>query len=123
MQVVLVRHGRPLIECRRSGIADPRLDPYGEWQAERVSQWLAHEPIDAIVTSPKVRAIETVAPLMKRLGIKHDIPGQVAMEQIMACGLGACYICMRTFEVNGERVLRRVCREGPVFNIQETVGW
>jgi dihydroorotate dehydrogenase electron transfer subunit len=61
--------------------------------------------------------------LMKRLGIKHDIPGQVAMEQIMACGLGACYICMRTFEVNGERVLRRVCREGPVFNIQETVGW
>ncbi|MBT5137468.1 MAG: histidine phosphatase family protein [Acidimicrobiaceae bacterium] len=73
MQVVLVRHGRPLIECRRSGIADPRLDPYGEWQAERVSQWLAHEPIDAIVTSPKVRAIETVAPLMKRLGMTNEV--------------------------------------------------
>lgn len=61
--------------------------------------------------------------LMKRLGQKHDIPGQVAMEQIMVCGFGACYVCVRTFEVNGKRVLKRVCREGPVFNMQETVGW
>ena len=61
--------------------------------------------------------------LMKRLGAAHDIPGQVAMEQIMVCGFGACYVCMRTFEVNGERILRRVCREGPIFNMQEAVGW
>jgi len=61
--------------------------------------------------------------LMKLLGRKHGIPGQTAMEQIMVCGFGACYVCMRTFEVNGQRVLRRVCREGPVFDIQETVGW
>lgn len=61
--------------------------------------------------------------LMKRLGAAHNIPGQVAMEQIMVCGLGACYVCMRTFEVNGERILRRVCREGPIFNLQEAVGW
>ena len=61
--------------------------------------------------------------LMKRLGKKHGIPGQVAMEQIMACGLGPCYICVRTFEVKGEKVLRRVCIEGPVFDLQEAVGW
>ena len=61
--------------------------------------------------------------LMQRLGRERQVPGQVAMEQIMVCGFGACYVCMRTFEVNGEKVLRRVCREGPVFNIQEAVGW
>ena len=61
--------------------------------------------------------------LMKRIGQQHGVPGQVAMEQNMACGLGACYICMRTFEVDGQRLLRRVCREGPCFNIQEAVGW
>jgi dihydroorotate dehydrogenase electron transfer subunit len=60
--------------------------------------------------------------LMKRLGKEHGVPGQVAMEQIMACGLGACYICVRTFEINGEKVLKRVCREGPVFDMQEAVG-
>ena len=61
--------------------------------------------------------------LMQTLGKKHSVPGQVAMEQIMVCGFGACYVCMRTFQVDGERVLRRVCREGPVFKIQEAVGW
>jgi dihydroorotate dehydrogenase electron transfer subunit len=61
--------------------------------------------------------------VMKRLGAQHGIPGQIAMEQIMACGLGPCYVCVKTFEVNGERVLRRVCVEGPVFDIQEAVGW
>ena len=61
--------------------------------------------------------------LMKRIGQQHGVPGQVAMEQNMACGLGACYICMRTFEVDGQRLLRRVCREGPCFNMQEAVGW
>ena len=61
--------------------------------------------------------------LMQRLGRKHGIPGQVAMEQIMVCGFGACYVCVRTFEVDGKRVLKRVCRDGPVFNMQEAVGW
>jgi dihydroorotate dehydrogenase electron transfer subunit len=61
--------------------------------------------------------------LMKRLGKAYGIPGQVAMEQIMACGYGACYICVKTFEVDGERVLKRVCLDGPVFDMQEAVGW
>jgi dihydroorotate dehydrogenase electron transfer subunit len=61
--------------------------------------------------------------LMKELGGKHGIPGQVAMEQIMACGLGPCYVCVRTFEVDGHKELRRVCIEGPVFDLQECVGW
>jgi dihydroorotate dehydrogenase electron transfer subunit len=61
--------------------------------------------------------------LMKRLGRAHCIPGQVAMEQVMACGLGPCYVCVRTFEVNRKKELRRVCIEGPVFDLQEAVGW
>jgi dihydroorotate dehydrogenase electron transfer subunit len=61
--------------------------------------------------------------LMKRLGAEHGIPGQVAMEQVMACGLGPCYVCVKAFEVGGEKVLRRVCIEGPVFDMQEAVGW
>jgi dihydroorotate dehydrogenase electron transfer subunit len=61
--------------------------------------------------------------LMKRLGAAHNIPGQVAMEQVMACGLGPCYVCVKTFEVRGQKILRRVCIEGPVFDMQEAVGW
>lgn len=74
---------------------------------------------DAFFTCGSSRLLK----LMQRLGKKHEVSGQVAMEQIMVCGVGACYVCVRTFEVDGEQVLRRVCREGPVFNIQEAVGW
>jgi dihydroorotate dehydrogenase electron transfer subunit len=61
--------------------------------------------------------------LMKRLGREHGIPGQVAMEQVMTCEHGPCYVCVRNFEVNGRRELRRVCIDGPVFDLQQAVGW
>ena len=41
-EFVVVRHGRPLTERLESGIADPSLDEFGRWQAERVCAWLAH---------------------------------------------------------------------------------
>ena len=61
--------------------------------------------------------------LMKRLGAEHGIPGQVALEQQMACGLGMCFCCVRSFEVAGDVVHRRVCCEGPVFDLQEALSW
>jgi dihydroorotate dehydrogenase electron transfer subunit len=84
-----------------------------------VQQLIAAGKADAFFTCGSNRLLK----LMQRLGKKHNIPGQVAMEQIMVCGFGACYVCMRTFEVDGKRVLKRVCRDGPVFNMQEAVGW
>ena len=99
------------------------LDSDGSSAVENVEKILerliAEKKADAFFTCGSNRLLK----LMQRLGKKHDIPGQVAMEQIMVCGFGACYVCMRTFEVDGKRVLRRVCRDGPVFNMQEAVGW
>lgn len=80
---------------------------------------IARGRADAFFTCGSNRLLK----LMQLLGHKHNVPGQVAVEQIMVCGFGACYVCVRTFLVNGEMILRRVCREGPVFNIQEAVGW
>jgi dihydroorotate dehydrogenase electron transfer subunit len=74
---------------------------------------------DAFFTCGSSRLLK----LMKKVGREHSIPGQVAMEQIMVCGFGACYVCVRTFEIDGKQVLKRVCRDGPVFNMQEAVGW
>jgi dihydroorotate dehydrogenase electron transfer subunit len=87
---------------------------------ERIIEGLIRErKADAFFTCGSNRLLK----LMQRLGKKHGIPGQIAMEQIMVCGLGACYVCVRTFEIDGVKVLKRVCRDGPVFNMQEAVGW
>jgi len=61
--------------------------------------------------------------LMKELGAAHGVPGQVALEQQMACGLGMCFCCVRSFEVADDVIQRRVCCEGPVFDLQEALSW
>lgn len=73
VEIIIVRHARPEIVVGADGIADPGLDEIGQWQAEQVSAWLAHESIDAVVTSPKARAIETVGPLLGTLDVAHEI--------------------------------------------------
>jgi dihydroorotate dehydrogenase electron transfer subunit len=61
--------------------------------------------------------------LMQRLGRELEIPGQVALEQQMACGLGMCFCCVRKFRDRVGIVSRRVCWEGPVFDLQEALSW
>lgn len=80
---------------------------------------IAQRKADAFYTCGSSRLLK----LMQTLGRKHKVPGQVAMEQIMVCGFGACYVCMRTIEVDGVKTLKRVCRDGPVFDMQAAVGW
>jgi dihydroorotate dehydrogenase electron transfer subunit len=57
----------------------------------------------------------------QRLAAEFDLPGQVALEQQMACGLGLCHCCVRDFNVAGQIISRRVCWEGPVFDLKEAL--
>ena len=50
----------------------------------------------------------------------RGLPCKVSLEEIMACGVGACMGC--TVETTDERKMVRVCTEGPVFD-SETVRW
>ena len=45
---------------------------------------------------------------------------QVSLEERMACGLGACLGCAVAIRSEtGKRDYRRVCRDGPVFDLRE----
>lgn len=48
------------------------------------------------------------------------IPCKVSLEEVMACGVGACVGC--TVETTDERKMVRVCTEGPVFP-SEVIRW
>jgi dihydroorotate dehydrogenase electron transfer subunit len=64
--------------------------------------------------------------MLQRVASQLNIPGQVALEQRMGCGYGACYACVRPFRKQAgseELSYRRVCWEGPVFDLQETTSW
>ncbi len=84
-----------------------------------VCDLVEQQGIDAFFTCGSNRLLK----LLQKLGQKYNLPGQVALEQQMACGLGMCYSCVRTFTQNGAQVDLRVCKEGPVFDLQEAVAW
>lgn len=46
---------------------------------------------------------------------EKDIKAQVLMEEVMACGVGACLGCA----VNTKKGIKMVCKDGPVFNADE----
>jgi dihydroorotate dehydrogenase electron transfer subunit len=54
---------------------------------------------------------------LSQLAVKYDFKGYMALEQNMACGLGTCLGCV----VNTKKGYKRVCKEGPVFKIEEIV--
>lgn len=71
-----MRHARPEHIVEADGPADPPLTDIGHRQARAVAAWLAAEPVDALYTSPMVRARETVAPLERLLGLEAvAVPG------------------------------------------------
>ena len=57
------------------------------------------------------------------LARRHRLGAQFSLEQHMACGLGACWGCVvRCVDEQGRPVYRRVCADGPVFDLSE-LGW
>ncbi|MES2536524.1 MAG: dihydroorotate dehydrogenase electron transfer subunit [Pseudomonadota bacterium] len=61
--------------------------------------------------------------LMQKLAAEFNIDGQVAMEQQMACGIGMCYCCVRAFREGEKIVSKRVCWDGPVFELKAVTSW
>jgi len=80
-RIIAVRHGETAwnLDARIQGHLDIALNTTGLWQAERVAQALADEPIEAIYASDLMRAWQTASaiaqtthsPLMANLGLRE----------------------------------------------------
>lgn len=82
----------------------------------RVIEDTAAEVVYACGPMPMLRAVTAVA-------ADYEIPAQVAVEEVMACGIGVCMTCV--LPVVGEDGVTRMvrsCVEGPVFR-GERVRW
>jgi dihydroorotate dehydrogenase electron transfer subunit len=90
----------------------------GPAHVERLLRGLIAEGrCDAFFTCGSSRLLR----VQQRLAREFCLTGQVAMEQQMACGLGMCFCCVRDFNVAGEIVHKRVCWDGPVFDMLEAL--
>ncbi len=84
-KLILVRHG--LTDWnengRLMGRSDVELNARGQIQAERVAEALTPRAIDAIYSSPQVRARQTAAPLAGAINIDIDIDIEIAGDIVV----------------------------------------
>jgi dihydroorotate dehydrogenase electron transfer subunit len=82
---------------------------------------------DAIYACGPVPMLKALQALLKRMEDPRPKglcrggtpPCQVSLEERMGCGIGACLVCSCRVRENGEWHYRRVCRDGPVFELRE----
>jgi probable phosphoglycerate mutase len=78
MQLLLIRHGRPVRAEVEHGPADPQLSEIGLAQAHAMAAWLAGERVDSIYASPMRRARETATPLSVVTGAPITVEDGIA---------------------------------------------
>jgi dihydroorotate dehydrogenase electron transfer subunit len=82
-----------------------------EWLATLERETLAELEIFACGPTPMLRAVAALAR-------RFDVPAQVSLEEFMACAVGGCAGCAVPVVIDGERAMKRVCVDGPVFDAE-----
>ncbi len=75
--------------------------------------------VDLLATCGSNRLLQ----LLKRVAADLKVPGQVSLEQQMGCAIGMCFCCVRPFRSGETVTYRRICCEGPVFELSEAISW
>ncbi|MBI4691317.1 MAG: dihydroorotate dehydrogenase electron transfer subunit [Nitrospirae bacterium] len=85
------------------------VDTFKKLLASHLSA-IGYQLIYACGPTPMLEAVSKIA-------VEKGIKGYISMEENMACGVGACLGCA----VKTKKGYKRVCKEGPVFPIEEIV--
>ena len=87
---------------------------YGE-KGNAVQAFLKDNPkVDAIISCGPPVMLKALKRELAERGIKT--PCFVSLEERMGCGIGACLVCVCKTADGGNA---RVCKDGPVFNINK----
>ena len=92
--MILLRHGQSEFNLhftatrKDPGLIDPALTELGQQQAQQAADALAGEGITRIVASPYTRALQTAAPLARRLGLPVLVNVAVRERYAFKCDVG-----------------------------------
>ncbi|GAC1337499.1 MAG: hypothetical protein NVSMB18_02490 [Acetobacteraceae bacterium] len=93
--MILLRHGQSefnvhfSVTRRDPGIEDPKLTALGHEQAEQAAEALAGVGLRRILVSPYTRALQTAAPIVRRLGIPLLVHPTVRERYAFTCDVGS----------------------------------
>ncbi|MDR1616078.1 MAG: dihydroorotate dehydrogenase electron transfer subunit [Syntrophomonadaceae bacterium] len=79
-----------------------------------VQQKIASEKADVIYTcGPEIMMAKVAA-----IAAQYQIPGELSLEEYMACGVGACLGCARKLKTRDDNFIK-ICKDGPVFSFSQ----
>ncbi len=87
----------------------------------------ATDALDNALSKDKFDAVYGCGPApmfkaLKKVMDKYpDVPCYISMEERMGCGIGGCKVCVCKIQDNDETDYKKVCQDGPVFNIRKVV--
>jgi dihydroorotate dehydrogenase electron transfer subunit len=58
---------------------------------------------------------------VQQLAREFDLPGELSLEEHMACAVGGCAGCAVAIRSDGKLAMRRACVDGPVFDVASVV--
>ena len=100
-RMILLRHGQSEFNLhftatrKDPGLVDPALTELGREQAERAAAELAEAGITRIVASPYTRALQTAAPLARRLALPVLVNVAVRERYAFKCDVGSTVADLR----------------------------
>lgn len=115
-------HQRQLVAMEKFQQLDVEVKPatidgslgYRGLVADYLAEALMPSEVDFIYTcGPELMMAQVV-----EYGKKHGIPGEVSLEEYMACGIGACLGCARKLKTEDDYYIK-ICKDGPVFPLAE----
>ena len=112
LQDDLKANGNRTILCTDDGTAGIK-----GFVTEALTQELAKEKPDIIYACGPMIMLKNIT----KIAAENGIYCEVSLEQRMACGVGACLVCVCRTVKNGEEFNSHVCKDGPVFDSKEVV--
>jgi|SRR5699024_5633521 len=82
-----------------------------------IEQLLVENDIKATFTCGSKR----LSKLLQKISRDNHIPAQIALEEHMGCAMGVCYACVCDIQEEDRIHSVRVCKEGPVFDLEKVV--
>lgn len=103
------------LHCQRTLCTDDGTAGIHGFVTMPLEERLKTDKPDIIYACGPSPMLKNVVNLAKKYGIKCE----VSLEQRMACGVGACLVCVCRTVKDGEVFLKHVCKDGPVFDSEE----
>lgn len=88
---------------------------------DKVRHWLESQQVDPATSAVFACGPEPMLAGTARLASDFNLPCQISMERMMACGIGLCQSCAVEVKSKSGTEYQLCCKNGPVFNAADVV--